>query len=264
MQDYWRRQIIEKPLFDDLLWSRPENKLYAGKLLIVGGNVQGFAAPGEAFGIAETNGVGAARVILPDSLQKTVGKMFPAAEFAPSTPSGSFASTALAELIATAAWSEGVLLAGDLGRNSETAIVLESFASKYSGLLIITRDAADYFITTPTPLIGRKDTLLVISFAQLQKLAMAAKFTTAFTFSMDFLHLVDALHVFTKQLGMHVIVKHLDTLFVAVNGQVTTTKIIDESKRWRLSAAASASVWWIQNPSKPLEALTTSIVARTK
>lgn len=261
MHDYWRRQTPGKPLFEDLLWSRPENKLYAGKLLVIGGNVQGFAAPGEAYGIAEAAGIGSARVMLPDSLQKTVSKMFPAAEFAPSTPSGSFAATSLAELIATAAWSDGVLLAGDLGRNSETAIVLESFARKYSGLLIITRDAADYFITTPTPLLERKNTLLVISFAQLQKLAVSAKFTTAFTFSMDFLHLVDALHEFTKRFGLHIIVKHLDTLFIAVNGQVTTTKMPEGDKRWRLQSAASASVWWIQNPSKPLEALTTSCVS---
>ena len=69
--------------------SRPENKLQAGKLLIVGGHAQGFARPAEAFALAEKAGAGSVRVLLPDALQKTLGKAFLGAEFAPSSPSAS-------------------------------------------------------------------------------------------------------------------------------------------------------------------------------
>ena len=41
--DYWHKQTSSKPLFPELIWSRPENRQLAGKLLIIGGNLHGFA-----------------------------------------------------------------------------------------------------------------------------------------------------------------------------------------------------------------------------
>lgn len=259
----WHKQTSEVPLFPNMLWSRPENRAFAGKLLIVGGNAHGFAAPAEAFAEASKAGIGVARVVLPDSLQKTVGKMFEAGEFAPSTPSGSFSQKALAELLADSNWADGVLLAGDLGRNSETAILLEKFAEKYGGQLTITKDAADYFVNIPQSVLTRPDTTLVISLAQLQKLGIAAHFTTAFTFSMDLLHLVDALRQFTALHACNLIVKHLDNIFVAVDGQVSTTKPKTDQPIWRVKTAAHAATWWLQNPSKPFESLTTAVLQHT-
>lgn len=260
MQDYWHKQTPEQPLYSDLLWSRPENRAQAGKLLIVGGNAHGFAAAGEAYAEAAKAGVGTARVLLPDSLQKTVGRVFEAGEYAPSTPSGSFGRAALAELLAMAAWADAVLLAGDFGRNSETAVSLEQSISKYSGQLILTKDTVDYFVKTPATLLARPNTLLVVSFAQLQKIATNSRFITALTFDMDFLQLIDTLHVFTKQHQPAVIVKHLQTVFVAVKGQVSTTKLPEDIDIWRVKTAASASVWWLQNPTKAFAALSTSLI----
>lgn len=260
MQDYWQRQNPNKPLFSDLLWSRPENKSYAGKLLIIGGNAYGFAAPALAYQSSIKAGIGTARVLLPDSLQKTVGRTFVAGEYAPSTPSGSFSQKALAELLSAAGWADGVLLAGDFGRNSETAILLEKFLDKYSGQLTITQDAADYFTKTPTKLLARPDTLLTISFSQLQKLATSAGFTTAFTYEMDFVKLLEALHEFSQQYEAHIITCRDGTLFVAANGKISTTKPDQPKKVWRVETAAHAATWWLQNPSKTYEALTTSLV----
>lgn len=257
---YWHKQTPDKPLYPDLLWSRPENKNQAGKLLIVGGNSQGFAAAGEAYAEATKAGIGTARVLLPDSLQKTVGRIFEAGEYAPSTPSGSFSQRALAELLAMSQWADAVLLAGDFGRNSETAILLEQFIAKYSGQLTVTKDALDYFVTAPSGLLVRPQTLLVLSFAQLQKLAAIAHFTKAFTFNMDFLRLIESLRNFTQQHQSMIIVKHLQTIFVAVNGQVSTTKLTEDIDIWRVKTAATAAVWWLQNPSKSFEALTVSLI----
>lgn len=258
--DYWHKQTPENPLFSDLLWSRPENTAHAGKLLIAGGNLHGFTNPAAAYAESQKAGIGVARVLLPDALQKTIGKVFEAGEFGPSTPSGSFSQRALGELLPMAAWADATLLAGDLGRNSETAILLEKFADKYSGKLAVTCDAADYFTGTPAAILTRPDTLWVISFAQLQKLAVGAKFTTAFTFDMDMLRLIDALHEFTIQHPAYIIVKHLDNIFTAAHGQVSSTKLQSELPVWRLKTAGRAAVWWLQNPGKPFEALTTSII----
>jgi hypothetical protein len=257
----WHKQTTDKPLFADLLWSRPENAAFAGKLLIVGGNLYGFANAAAAYGESRKAGIGVARVLLPDALQKTVGKVFEAGEFAPSTPSGSFNQRALGELLPMAAWADGTLLAGDLGRNSETAILLEKFAAKYVGQLTITCDAADYFTASPVTALERPDTLWVISVAQLQKLAMNARFTTAFTFDMDILRFVGALQAFSSTYPANIIVKHLDNIFVAADGRVSSTRVPENTNVWRLKTAAHASVWWLQNPSKPFEALTTSLIA---
>lgn len=256
---YWHKQAPDKPLFPDLIWSRPENRAFAGKLLVIGGNVHGFAAAAEAYAAASKAGIGSARVLLPDSLQKTIGRAFEAGEFAPSTPSGSFSQKALAGFLDAATWADGVLLAGDLARNSETAIVLERFAAHYSGQLSLTKDAADYFLATPQLLLARPQTLLVISLAGLQKLAQNARFTTAFRFDMDLLRLVDALHEFSSIYPMSLIVKHLGIIFVACGGQVSSTKLTPDRAIWRVTTAARASTWWLQNPSKTFEALTTAI-----
>jgi len=256
---YWRKQEAGKPLFPDLLWSRPENRALAGKLLIIGGNTYGFAAPAEAYQEAVKAGVGSARVLLPDSLCHTVGKVLDVGDFAPSTPSGSFSQKALGEFMTQGAWADGVLLAGDLGHNSETAILLEKFVDSCMDTLTLTKDAADYFTATPSRLLTHGNTTLVISFAQLQRMASAARFTHPFLFELGILQLVERLHQFTLDYKVYIVVKHGPNIFVAAEGQVSSTRLPEDMEIWRVRTAVLASVWWLQNPGKPFEALTTGV-----
>jgi hypothetical protein len=260
MQDYWQKQTKDHPLYEDLLWSRPEQTAQAGKLLIVGGNDHAFAAPAEAYAEAGKAGIGVARVLLPNSVQKTVGRILEHGEYAPSTPSGSFARKALATLLELSTWGDATLLAGDFGRNSETAILLEQFVTKLAGSVTITKDGIDYFTHMPATLLNREHTLLVMSFAQLQKLATNIHFEKAFTFDMDFLRLIDTLHTFSLHYQAAIIVKHLESIFVAYKGQVSSTKLDQDMPVWRVKTAAHAAVWQLQNPSKIFAALTTSIL----
>lgn len=241
-----------------MLWSRPENKAFAGKLLIVGGNAHGFAAPAGAYATAGRAGIGTARVLLPDSLRRTVGRVFEAGEFAPSTPSGSFSQKALAELLDMARWADAVLLAGDFGRNSETAILLEKFVNKYGGQTSLAGDASDYFLALPQPVIDRPDSLLALNFGQLQKLATGAHFTEAFTSQLDLLHFVTTLRGFSQQHQAHLLVHHLDHIFVAVQGIISSTPL--KTTGDILNSASHAAVWWLQNPDKPFESITTGLV----
>lgn len=254
---YWHKQTPEQPLFPDMQWSRPENRMHAGKLLIIGGNLHGFAAPAEAYGESLEAGVGASRVMLPDKLMRTVGKVFPEAEYAPSTQIGSFAQNALGEFMTAAEWADGILLAGDFGKNSETAIVIESFLQKYDGSMTLCCDAVDQLIANVELLFTRPDTTLVLDFSQLQKLAIQAKFSRAFTSDMDFVHFLEALHEFSRDTIAHLVVQRDSQWFVAVDGKVSST-LQDWSST---TTAAHASVWLLQNPNKPFEALTTSLVA---
>lgn len=252
---YWHKQSDDQPLYPDLLWSRPENRAHAGKLGIIGGNLHGFSAAAEAYTFAVDAGIGTARVLLPDSLKSTVGRVFEAGEYSSSTPSGSFSQKSLSEFLELSSWADGILLAGDFGQNSETAIVLESFLTKFTGQVTITGDAINYFINQPPKLLLRPNTLLVLEMSQLQKLAIGAKFTQAFTSIMDLIRAVEVLHNFSKTFKSAIIVRHQDTVYVAVDGQVSTTKSNFNTNQ----IAPHASVFYLQNPTKPFEALTSSV-----
>jgi len=255
---YWHKQTIDNPLFVNMLWSRPENRMHAGKLLIVGGNEYGFAAAAHAYRYAEKAGIGVIRMLLPDSLRKYVGRDFEAGEYAPATPSGSFSQKALAEMLSLASWADGVLLAGDFGKNSETAILLEKFVAKCPCAITLAGDAVDYFLAQPGPVLDRRDTLLALDPSQLQKLAIGAHHTRPFTSQLDFLHFIETLHGFVDDHTAHLLINRLGQNFVVSEGKVSTTPTADTDA---IRAGAQASVWWLQNPDKPFAAISTSLVS---
>ncbi len=253
---YWYKQT--DTLFEDLLWSRPENKLHAGKLLIIGGNEHNFSAPDAAYEAALKAGAGSVRVLLPDVLKKTIGSVLENCEFAPTNKSGSFARTALDSWLEQASWADCVLIAGDIGHNSETTIVIEEFLHKYSGMLAITEDALDPFMAWPDKLFARHKTLIVPAFGQLQKMWPRLVMNNhMIKYAHGLAKNVELIHEFTQQSPSYIITKHNDDLIVSVGGKVSTTR--NTESIWRTKTAAQACVWWMQNPSKPFEALTTAI-----
>lgn len=260
---YWLKQRRDKPLFEDLLWSRPENKRHAGKLLIAGGSLHGFSAPASAFGAALKAGIGTCRVLLPDKLQKTVGKLIPEAEFTPSTLSGSFSKNALAQLLEAAEWADGVLLAGDFGRNSETAILLDSFVDKYDRQITVAQDGLDYFWQKTSPLIDRPNTSSVINLGKLQKLAKNNRPSTPILHNVMLADLVETMRDWTTGNPGQIITKHAENFIVATGGQVSTTPAPEESN-WQIELAAHAATWWLQQPNKPFEAITTAVFEYSK
>lgn len=264
MQEFWTKQPVDKPAFPDIEWSRPENRAHAGKLTIIGGNLHSFAAPAEAYAAAQQAGIGSAKVVLPLPLQKVTGTFFDNLEYAPGNPSGSFSRQSLGQWLELAAWSDGTLIAGDLGRNSETAIVFESFATKYSGQLTITKDAISYALNAPKAVLQRPNTTLVLSLSQLQQYAVAASSTTPVTLGMTIIQLVDVLHHLTSRYQPYIVTRYHDTICVAVNGQVSTTPADPAVQVWRVATAARTATWWLQIPAKPFQAITTAVMLTTK
>lgn len=249
----WSRQAPDKPLFQDVLWSRPENRRYAGKLLIAGGHQQNFNAVSEAYTAALKAGIGTVRVVLPDSLQKMLHKLFPEAEYAASTPIGSFSRQALGTLLDAADWADGVLLAGDFGRNSETAIMLESFAEKYAGLLTAAGDSLDYFVPQPAKLINRSKTLLVGDIAQMQKLAAPQLIQQ----NADLVKLLEQISGWVSPNEISVVTVHQNQVIAAYREQISTTPV--KNKPDILNLASYAAVWLLQQPEKPFESVTCAI-----
>lgn len=258
---YWRKQTPGKPLFPDIEWSKPQQRSQSGRLGIIGGNKLGFAGVAEGYGAALGAGVGEARVLLPDILRKTIPPSITDTIFAGTNPSGSLARDALPEMRALGEWSTGVLMIGDAGRNSETAIVYEDFLRDYQGPLTLTRDAVDLIKNSSQAIVERPDTLLVVSFAQLQKLFRGVYYPKILTFSMQLAGLVEALHKFTVTYPVTIMVLHKDYLVVAHAGLVTTTEWQNPMAIWRGSVATKAASYWLWNPKSPLEAATASIAA---
>lgn len=240
-----------------MIWARPETKATAGKLLVIGGTGQSFAGAAEAYQQAEKAGIGTVQVMLPHSLERTVGKLFPAAEFAPATPSGSFALSALAELLDASSWADGVMIAADTGNNSETTQLFENFLSKYRGQLTLSGNCVDALMTNPAQILERPDTALILGFEQLQKLGTASRFTQAFTSDMGLLQLVERLHDFNELHAAHLVVTYEHTVAVAVDGHLSTTERSDGPDTNTL--AAHVATWWLQNPADPYATLTTGV-----
>lgn len=258
---YWLRQQLDKPLYPDIEWNKPEQRSHAGNIGIIGGNKLGFVAVGDAYMVASSAGVGKVRVLLPDVLKKSVPTTITDVVYAASNPSGGLSKEAAAGMHALGAWADSILLIGDAGRNSETAILYEDFIRDYSGQLTITRDSVDLLQNTPELVVERENTLLVVSFAQLQKLFTRVYYPKMLTFSMQLQQLVETIHKFTITYPVTIVTFHQDHIVVANGGQVTTTPWNNPMSIWRGSVATHAAAYWLWNRSKPLQAVTASLVS---
>jgi NAD(P)H-hydrate repair Nnr-like enzyme with NAD(P)H-hydrate dehydratase domain len=256
---YWHTQTPGNPLYPNIEWNKPEQRSLAGRLGIIGGNKLGFAGVAESYGTALAAGAGEVRVLLPDVLRKTVPPSITDAVFGATNPSGGLAKDAKNEMTAIGAWANGVLLVGDAGRNSETAILYEDFLQDYKGQLTLTRDAVDLVKNSSGSLVERPNTLLVVSFAQLQKLFQNVYYPKILMFSMQLASVVEAVHKFTTTYPCTVMVLHKDYLIVASDGEVTTTAWENPMAIWRGSVATKAACYWLWNPSSILMAATASI-----
>ncbi len=176
-------------------------------------------------------------------------------EFAPSNPSGSFAQAALDTLLEQADWADGILLSGDFGHSSETAMLLEKFVAKTPQSLTLSQDSLDPFLNMPEVILHRQVTTLIPTVSQLQKITKSIHFPYALTSSTSLIQFVEALHELTTSYAANIVIAHQDSSVAAVNGQVSTTKILDASSS---ALAVRSTIWLLQNPTKPFEALTTA------
>ena len=257
--DYWRRQAADEPLFPDIEWNRPEQKTQAGRLAIIGGNKLGFAAIATAYSEAEETGAGQVRAVLPDGLKKVIPPSILGTVYVPMNPSGGMSKDGIPELVAAAQWADVTLLIGDNGRNSETAMGLETLVSQTDRPLVITRDAFDSLKHISQQVVDREKTTLVLSFAQLQKLFQTVYYPKILSFSMQVVQLVEALHKFTITYPVTIVTFHQSQLIIAHGGRVVSQEFDQPMMIWRGTTATKASCYLMWNPSKPLEAIATSI-----
>lgn len=261
---YWNKQDPLQPLYPEIEWSKPETKVHAKSMVIIGGNAHGFMQVAKAYETALQAGIGSVKVLLPETALKSFTLTLPVTvETAAANSSGGFSRKAVPQLLAFAHAADGVLLAGEFGRNSETAITIQELLHAYSGPIIASKDVINYFITDPAEITKRENTILVLNFAQLQKLAQAIAFERPLLFEDNLSTLVENLHLLTTSYPFTIITLHHSTLLVAHKGRVSTTlnKGSDPNELWQLTTASYASVYALQHPTKLFEALTTAIIS---
>lgn len=258
--DFWQKQDPTKPLFPDILWNKPEQKSLAGKLGIIGGSKSGFAGIAESYATSKKTGIGEAKIILPDSLKKIIPKNTLEALFVPSEMSGGISKDALPEARALAANVDTLLLAGDFGKNSETAIMLEELLSLTDKWTVLSRDTIDLLRESSPSLVERENTLLVASFAQVQKLLQYTYYPKMLTFNMHLAQFVDVLHKFTVTYPVTLVTLHQENIVVVHQGEVVTMPWSNPMAIWRGQLAATLACYITWNPSKPLHGLATGLV----
>lgn len=263
MDDYWFKQTVNDPLYSDLIWSKPENKTLAGKLLIVGGSTNGFAHTVGCYSESIKAGAGVVKVLIPESTKKLIGSSNPDIVFAEATKSGGFNQGALAELIETSQWSDCVLISGELGNNSETTILFEKFYENYSHGLVIAGDAFEFSIDFLQKLLINPNNTFILDFIKLQKLSQNIGLEKPITSNISLVNLVQIVHEITDKIKANLVIEFSDFIIVSSQGYVSTTKIEDKNNI-QIKLAANAAVWFMQNKNKVFEALSCAVISAQK
>ena len=99
---------------------------------------------------------------------------------------------------------------------------------------------------------------IFLDLKSLQKLAINAHSMHPIHRGMQLNQLVDALHKITLEWKLSILTNHESTVVIANQGQVSTTALDDLAEVSNL--APSSSVFWLQNPDKPFESITSSLV----
>lgn len=249
--DYWQKQGL-KPLFGEVDTERPEQKRYAGKLLIIGGNKGAFFAVANAMSEAHKMGVGEVRALMPSSLKNQVPST-PEVYFAEAEKSGAFGRNALNDLLIQAEWAEAVVLIGDMGKNAETTMVFAEFMKQCERPIFITRDAVD--AVTPDVMnwaMRESETSLLLTMPQLQKLLRTLYYPKVVTLSMPTNQLIETLHKFTLSYELSIVTFHNNQIVVAQHGEVVTEDIKDtewtQITLWGGALAVQEAVLKLWNP----------------
>lgn len=262
---YWQKQ--SKPLFDDLIWNIPEQK--TNEITVIGGNNQNFSAVIRISEFLSNNfPLKNVATVLPDSLRSQLPPLSNLL-FAPSTSSGSFAKSP--ELTDYLQSGNFTLLAGDLSRNSATAVALsdaiaQTLKSSTIHPLLITRDAVDLLAPTAGQILGHPQLFIVASMVQLQKIFRAVYYPKMIMLSQPLIPVVETLHKFTLTYPTTILTFHQDNIIVANHGDITTTHLVDTEyspiSLWAGQLAARIAALNLFNPHKPLGATTAAILMR--
>ena len=262
--EYWQKQG-KTPLFPEVDSWPPEQKRFAGKLLLVGGNKGSFFAVANAMQMAVKRGAGEVRVVMPKSLKGKVPSM-PEIIFAEAEASGAFGKLALSEILLQAAWADAVVVVGELGRNAETSVMMAEFLKICDKPIYLMRDAVDAAAADVMNWsLNEAPVTLLATVPQLQKLLRTMYYPKMITLSMPTNQLVETLHKFTLSFEMTIMTYHNEQIIMAQNGEVITASMHDTGftpiNLWDGKAVVDTAILQLWNPAQDtLKCMATSVV----
>lgn len=258
MATNWYKQTAGQPAFPNLLWSKPQNRQIAGRLLIVGGQANSFSAPSQAYQAAKSAGIGQICLILPESLKKIVGNHLEGVYFGPSNPSGSLAEKALAEIVDQSATNDILLLAGDLGKNSQTSVLIEKMINSIIIPMVLTKESVAIYLGLNN--INHPDKIsLVLGLGQLQKLLNNRQWPKSIILSTPLPAVIEILSQFSHKHREILCVLINNNLLLSVNGRVSQTELQKFSENWMTNLGAYLATWLAQFPMQPFEAINCAV-----
>lgn len=262
--EYWQKQG-KTPLFPEVDSWPPEQKRFAGKLLLIGGNKGSFFAVANAMQMAVKRGVGEVRVVIPKSLKGKVPSM-PEIIFAEAEASGAFGKSALSEILLQTAWADAVVVVGELGRNAETSVMMAEFLKICDKPIYLMRDAVDAAAADAMNWsLNETPVTLLATVPQLQKLLRTMYYPKMITLSMPTNQLVETLHKFTLSFEMTIMTYHNEQIIMAQNGEVITASMHDTGftpiNLWDGKAVVDTAILQLWNPAQDtLKCMATSVV----
>lgn len=246
----------EKPLFPDLLWSRPTLRSRGGRLLIVGGHKHEFSLVQDIYQVAEAAGIGEAQAALPDTLQRLVGGG-EFGHFLPATASGSLGKAALGELLHITNDYDSVIIGANLTNNSETGIMIESLISQSEQPVVITEETINTLKFNPELITGNPKALVVTTMNGLFALAnhhhmpLVIKPNSGLMGKMEIIQQLVSISECNYLIFDHEVI-------VAAEGEMSVTQLPIGLSDQPGVMIGLASTFWLQQRSRPFEALTTA------
>ena len=253
--NYWTEQIVNQPLFEDIIWNKPDNKLHSGQVALIGGHANMFNSMSSAYNGVIQAGIGSATLVIPDSLRKIIGSYDLPVVYAPSNPSGSFGLSAFQILVDQARLNEAAFLVGDMSKNSETAILLEKFINQNSTLTFLSNDVLNSLLILPATSLNNENIIIEVSGPTLQKMLINIRFPMAYLSKMPLNKFAELLHSITLEYNFSLVASHFDQTFVAKKGIVYSQKTSLSGN----NIFEKIVVWIIQQPSKTLESAISSL-----
>ncbi len=260
---YWQKQS-NAALFKNVDLERPEQRQLSGRLAIIGGNKSQFFTVANAAELTAKLGIGTVSTVLPDSLKSKLPPT-PNLTFAPSESSGGFAKSAQNIFTATKNLADYILLVGDLGKNSETAITISELVKTCDKPLLITRDSVDLVASDAADWIEKPNLTLLLTLPQLQKLLRSIFYPKIITLSMPTNQLIETLHKLTLSYPSIFITYHNSQLIAASHGNVVTCELKDTKYNpislWSGELAAKIATYQLWNPGLTFEAAVSAFLA---
>ncbi len=253
MGNYWLKQQEDKPLFEDVLWMKPENPHQRPKVLIIGGSPHGLATTIKLYDAIKSKAAYQTKVAMPRSVEKIIGTTLDDAVFVDSTPSGEISVDAKTELLAMLGWAQAVVISDDLGNNSQTELMLPGLVQAAEAPVFVLGHSIELIQKSADDLAG-KDNLIILG-----NVSEAARFTAhtsvALQNSDGLVQFIDKLERQSKSRKYSVVTLHQDRVVVS-NSRASTSKISNQTD-WGVRFVAQSIQFAKNFDSQQFEALTT-------